>query len=131
MKSTPTFVQGGKLLVGSAAIEAWKTQRTTCACRSRGDEENAISGSTGDMPAKWLGCDNCTGTAVGFPLVYRTESQISAKLKELHDDLPEVREAARMAREKSIAAHRERLATGWDGFQFVGVEEGKKRLTTL
>jgi hypothetical protein len=30
---------------------------------------DTISGTVGGRPAIWLGCPNCTGHALGFPLV--------------------------------------------------------------
>lgn len=74
----PTFRTRDALLTGSNAIAAWSQQRIRCNCGSYGDEANSISGSCNDMPAKWLGCDNCTGQAVGRPLVYRLANQLKA-----------------------------------------------------
>lgn len=82
MTTKPTFRQGDRLLIGADAIAAWEAQSVRCACGSYGDKENAISGSCKDMPAKWLGCDNCDGTALGRPLVYRVQSQIATALAE-------------------------------------------------
>ena len=76
-KRIPTFRQGEKLLTGASAREEWKTQTARCGCGSHGDEKNSISGSSNDMPAEWLGCDNCTGRALGRPLVYRLPSQLT------------------------------------------------------
>lgn len=75
-KRIPTFRDGAGLLTCAAAIKAWQQQTARCGCGSCGDEANAIDGTAGDMPAKWLGCDNCTGQALGRPLVYRLPSQM-------------------------------------------------------
>ena len=74
-KRLPTFRADSELLIGSAAVHAWKTQRVRCNCGAYGDAENSISGTCNDMPAKWLGCDYHP-TAVGRPLVYRLQCQI-------------------------------------------------------
>lgn len=77
MKTIPTFKKNGDLLTGHEAREAWAGQSARCNCGSYGDESEAIHGSAGDMPAVWLGCTNCDGTALGRPLVMRTQSQIN------------------------------------------------------
>jgi len=77
MRRTATFHDGSKMLTGREARKAWKEQRARCNCGSCGDAEHAISGTVGpDMPAQWLGCDNCSGQALGSPLVYRLPSQM-------------------------------------------------------
>ena len=78
-----TFVTGQKLLTGSEAKKAWATQSVRCACGYYGDESNTVSGSASDMPAEWLGCPNCNGQALGYPLVYRLPVQVKAKEAEL------------------------------------------------
>lgn len=83
METQPTFARNGILLVGREAVEAWSSQTARCNCGSYGGGEDAISGSCHDMPAKWLGCDNCVGQALGRPLVYRVPSQIATKRSEL------------------------------------------------
>lgn len=83
MKTQPTFVIDGKLLVGHEAKDAWAAQSVRCACSSYGDADHSISGSCSDMPAEWLGCTNCRGQALGQPLVYRLQSQINAKRADL------------------------------------------------
>jgi len=75
-KTVPTFRADGELLVGVAAIKAWKAQDAFCACGDAGDEADAVSGEASDMPAEWLGCPNCSGRAVGHPLIYRLPSQV-------------------------------------------------------
>jgi hypothetical protein len=76
-RTTPTFMAGDELLRGAAAIAAWKEQEgARCACGSYGSADHAVSGTAGDMPAKWLGCTNCTASAVGRPLIYRLNSQM-------------------------------------------------------
>jgi len=76
MDRTPTFRTPNGLLTGQQAIDAWRAQTASCSCNAGGDEECAVSGTCRDMPAKWLGCPYCTGTAVGRPLVYRLPSQM-------------------------------------------------------
>lgn len=73
----PTFKKVDTLLVGQAAIETWRLQVVRCGCGSFGSEDSSISGSCTNMPAKWLGCPNCRGMALGFPLVYRMKSQMA------------------------------------------------------
>lgn len=73
----PTFRRGDTLLVGQEARAAWAAQSARCGCGSYGDAEEAISGSCKNMPAQWLGCTNCNGSALGRPLVYRLKSQMS------------------------------------------------------
>lgn len=75
-KAIPTFRHGGILLTGDAAKKAWADQTARCGCGSYGDESEAISGTCKDMPAEWLGCTNCSGQALGRPLVYRLPSQM-------------------------------------------------------
>lgn len=75
-KRIPTFRVGGKLLTGADAAKAWAEQSGKCNCGSHGTQEDSISGECGGMPATWLGCSNCTGEAVGRPLVYRMPSQM-------------------------------------------------------
>jgi hypothetical protein len=82
-KAIPTFVNNGELLTGVAARDTWADQTARCNCGSYGDTEHAIAGTCNDMPAKWLGCDNCHGSAVGRPIVFRLSSQITAKRVEL------------------------------------------------
>ena len=77
MKRVPTFLAGGVMLRGIQAIKAWRAQEPVCACRSVGEASAAISGSASNMPAKWLGCPNCSGQALGRPLVYRLPSQMA------------------------------------------------------
>jgi len=77
MKRVPTFRQDNVLLGGTEAIEAWKAQEPVCNCGSVGEAGEAISGSASNMPAKWLGCPNCSGQALGRPLVYRLPSQMA------------------------------------------------------
>lgn len=79
----PTFRDCGKLLTGAAASEAWAAQTAKCACGSCGDKDNAIAGTAKDMPAQWLGCPNCTGQALGRPIVYRLPVQIRAAMSEM------------------------------------------------
>jgi hypothetical protein len=79
MKQIPTFkTSDGILLVGAKAKRAWARQDARCNCGYRGEAETSVLGSDGDMPLEWLGCPNCIGSAVGRPLVYRTQSQINA-----------------------------------------------------
>lgn len=79
----PTFRnEVGTLLIGQDAKKAWAEQSARCNCGSYGDVEHSISGTCSDMPAEWLGCDNCRGCAVGRPLVYRLPSQIAAARSE-------------------------------------------------
>lgn len=73
---TVTFQDGDKLLRGKAARTAWKAQEARCACGGYGDPANALSGTAGDKPATWLGCSNCSGQALGKPLIYRLPSQM-------------------------------------------------------
>lgn len=75
-KQIPTFRKNGSLLTGKEARMAWEAQDARCNCGSGGDAAHAISGTCKDMPAQWLGCDNCTGQAIGRPLVYRLPSQM-------------------------------------------------------
>lgn len=75
-KRIPTFRQGDKLLTFAEARKAWAEQTARCACGSCGDTDHSISGTCKDMPAEWLGCDNCSGQALGRPLVYRLPSQM-------------------------------------------------------
>ena len=77
-KRTPTFRIGDKLLVGREARKAWREQEVYCACGSSGDAAHCVDGTVGGSPAEWLGCDNCTGQALGRPLVYRLPNQIKA-----------------------------------------------------
>ena len=74
-KRVPTFRHNNTLLTGPAAKKTWADQSVRCACGSSGDPANSISGTCKNMPAEWLGCSNCTGQAVGRPLVYRLPSQ--------------------------------------------------------
>jgi hypothetical protein len=78
-ETQPTFFSGARLLIGDESLAAWLAQSVRCNCGSYGDAEHAISGTSGtsdEMPAKWLGCKNCPGQALGYPLVYRTSGQI-------------------------------------------------------
>ena len=77
-KRTPTFRIGDKLLVGREARKAWAAQEARCDCGSCGDTQHTVDGTVSGSPAEWLGCDNCTGQALGRPLVYRLPSQIAA-----------------------------------------------------
>lgn len=77
-KRTPTFKIDGVLLVGADAKTKWAAQRARCGCGSYGDAEESIGGKCSDMPTEWLGCPNCSGQALGKPLVYRLQSQILA-----------------------------------------------------
>lgn len=72
----PTFRTDAKLLTGAEANEAWGNQRVRCGCGSYGTTDDSISGSAGDKPAVWLGCPNCSGSALGLPLVYCLPSQV-------------------------------------------------------
>lgn len=83
MTTIPTFTQDGKLLIGTDATKAWASQAVRCGCGDYGDKSEAVSGSCHDMPAEWLGCTNCSGHALGRPLIYRTQSQIAARRREL------------------------------------------------
>jgi len=79
MKRIATFAPAPeRLLCGRAAIAAWRSQSVRCPCGYCSDPRRAVSGSAGDMPAKWLGCDNPGhhGQALGQPLVYRLPSQM-------------------------------------------------------
>ena len=78
MKRTATIKINGQMLTGREATKAWRNQSARCNCGSYGDASEAISGTCSDMPAKWLGCTNCSGKALGLPLVYRLPSQIEA-----------------------------------------------------
>jgi hypothetical protein len=76
-KRIPTFRRQDQLLTSTEAVEAWAGQATRCNCGGPGDSNKAVTGSCDDMPAKWLGCGwNCSGQAVGYPLVYRLPSQL-------------------------------------------------------
>lgn len=77
-KRTPTFRVGNKLLVGREARKAWAAQEARCACGSCGDDQHTVDGTVGGSPAEWLGCDNCTGQALGRPLVWLLPSQMRA-----------------------------------------------------
>jgi hypothetical protein len=79
MKRIATFKLDGKMLTGAAAVTAWAKQSAHCNCGSYGAKSEAISGTCSDMPAKWLGCTNCSGQALGRPLVYRLPSQMEAQ----------------------------------------------------
>ncbi len=81
MKRIATFhAADGFLLTGRAARKAWASQSVRCACGTYGDEDYAIDGTCRDMPARWLGCDNCRGRALGYPLVFQLPSQMEEKL---------------------------------------------------
>lgn len=69
-KTMPTFRRDGETFDGAEAINQWKNQSVTCACGCHATEKDSISGTSNDLPAKWLGCPNCPGTALGRPLVY-------------------------------------------------------------
>lgn len=84
MTKTATFRIDGKVLTGSEAKTAWAAQSAKCACGSYGDTAHAISGTCEDSPAKWLGCANCSGQAVGGPLIYRTAAQIKGGHSKAH-----------------------------------------------
>lgn len=73
-KRVQTF-RRGEILVGAEAREAWAAQIIRCGCGSCGNADAAVSGSCYDMPAEWLGCQNC-GNAIGRPLIYRLPSQM-------------------------------------------------------
>ena len=81
MRRQPTFRDSeDNLLIGRAAVSAWSAQRVRCACGTYGGRAGAVSGTCNDMPAKWLGCDHCSGSAVGYPLVYRSTTDVLAEL---------------------------------------------------
>ncbi len=76
-KRIATFrADGRQLLKDNTAREAWASQNVRCNCGSYGDRSESISGTCNDMPAEWLGCTNCTGQALGRPLIYRLPSQM-------------------------------------------------------
>jgi len=76
MKRIPTFRLKDKVLTGAEARKAWASQNVRCACGDYGDVENTIAGSCNDMPAEWLGCPNCSGTALGRPMIFRLPSHV-------------------------------------------------------
>jgi hypothetical protein len=75
-KRIATFRKDDELLTGEKARAAWAAQRVRCACRSYGDQQHSIGGTCEDLPAVWLGCTNCRGQALGYPMVYRLPSQM-------------------------------------------------------
>lgn len=78
MKTQLTFRAGDQLLIGAAAKQAWADQSARCNCGCGGVSSETISGTCSGLSAEWMSCPNCSGQAVGRPLVYRTVSQISA-----------------------------------------------------
>jgi len=64
-------------LTGRAAWAAWREQKNdvTCNCGSNAIEGNhqskCVFGTAGGNDAIWLGCAYCSGSAVGYPIVYR------------------------------------------------------------
>ena len=127
----PTFLTDeNTILLGAAAIEAWEAQSARCNCGSCGDAEHAVSGTAGDMPAKWLGCYNCRATC-GAPLIYRTHSQVDRAREKIKQARPEVIAEKQARDEKAKKLRVTQLERGWDGCQFVGVEEGRKRAIKL
>lgn len=71
-----TFVRDEAMLLGAEAVAAWRSQVEKCQCGRRGNADDAVCGSVDDMPATWLGCSHCGRRAVGWPLVFRTASQV-------------------------------------------------------
>ena len=63
--------QDGRLLKGREARRAWAAQESICACGCHGEAKESVSGTVGLCPAEWIGCPNCTGNALGRPLVFR------------------------------------------------------------
>lgn len=43
--------------------------RVRCACGNTGDWSESVSGTSGDRPCVWAGCGNCSGQAVGAPVL--------------------------------------------------------------
>lgn len=76
MKEIATFETDDGMLIGAEAEEAWASQTAECKCGDRGDESETIWGTCGGRDAKWLGCTNCSGQALGVPLVYRFRSEV-------------------------------------------------------
>jgi hypothetical protein len=83
------------------------------------------------MPAKWLGCDNCTGQALGAPLVYRTSGQIEDVREELAAARPDAVAARDARREKARQSYYDDLVRGWDGCVFIGVTAGRAKINEL
>ena len=44
-------------------------ENTRCACGSYGSWDDSISGSSGDRSCVWAGCPNCSGSAIGRPIL--------------------------------------------------------------
>lgn len=79
-KTIPTFRTPAAFLSGQDAVEAWANQNAKCACGCPGRIDKSILGTASDMPAKWLGCQNCCASTVGRPLVYRSPVQVKAAI---------------------------------------------------
>jgi hypothetical protein len=117
MKRIPTFrTLDGPLLVGAAAKKAWASQVARCNCGYCGKAEASIEGAYDGMPAEWLGCPNCSGSALGFPLLYRTQSQINFALNERQCYTAPT---AKAAAQKAIDAVLHKAAAGKTRFEII------------
>ncbi len=75
MAKSKTLRFNGETLPRGEARKRWRAQegKIRCACGSTASYgthgRDTIGGTCGGVTAVWLGCPNCRGTALGFPLI--------------------------------------------------------------